>query len=565
MNALLQTRPSAQAQARPDQTAVVWKNTGTSYGELERWSNRLAQFLVTAGCRRGDRIGLLMPKTPAAIIGILGTLKAGAAYVPLDPSDPGARLARTLESADCRWILAAGRVGQRLDEALAAARLKRKPLIGWLDDGAAPDADLQVLFTRPDLDAFLDSAPAVHIGAQDLAQILFTSGSTGTPKGVMITHASILHLISWAERYFGTVRSDRIAQQAPLRFDLSTMDVFGALSSGASLWLVPPELSVLPTKLADFVRDSELTQWLLVPSLLNLMAKFDVVRHGDFPALRRIMFAGEVLPTPTLIYWMSRLPHVQFTNLYGPTETTICSSYYSVPQCPADECAPIPIGTACEGEELLVLDERGQPAVDGEVGELCIGGPGLSPGYWNAPERTRSAFISLGNGTHATKRLYKTGDRARRGADGLYYFCGRADMQIKSRGYRIELGEIEAALHTLPELRESAVVAIDSGGFEGSLICCAYAPVADAGMSPQNLRRRLAGLVPHFMLPAHWQQYEVLPKNANGKLDRFRLRREFSESLALQDDSTAADLSQSAEGLRPGPRRSGSERGLSIE
>jgi acyl-coenzyme A synthetase/AMP-(fatty) acid ligase len=257
------------------------------------------------------------------------------------------------------------------------------------------------------------------------------------------------------------------------------------------------------------------------------MANFDVLRQDDFPALRRVLFAGEVLPTPTLIYWMRRLPHVQFTNLYGPTETTIVSSYYTVPRCPADEREPIPIGAACGGEELMVLDEQLRPVAEGEMGDLYIAGVGLSPGYWRDPEKTSSVFVPWRDPAGTVGRIYRTGDLARRGADGLFHYVGRADTQIKSRGYRIELGDIETALHSLPGLRESAVVAIKSDGFEGWLICCAYVPAAEDGASPESLRKGLAGLLPAHMLPARWQRYEILPKNDNGKCDRPRLKDDF--------------------------------------
>src|SRR5206468_830593 len=227
-------------------------------------------------------------------------------------------------------------------------------------------------------------------------------------------------------------------------------------------YLVPPDLSLFPTRLADFIRSNQLTQWFSVPSLLTYMANLDAIRFGDFPDLKRLLLCGEVLPTPTLIHWMRRLPHVRFTNLYGPTETTIVSSYYTVPICPTDEREPIPIGTACDGEELLVLDGQLRPVAPGDIGELYIRGVGLSPGYWRDLEKTRSAFLPYPGGAGPQDRIYKTGDLARRGADGLVYFVGRADTQIKSRGYRIELGEIETALHSLPGLRESAVVAIQS-------------------------------------------------------------------------------------------------------
>jgi amino acid adenylation domain-containing protein len=554
MTMLLQQGVTAQAQARPEATALVFKNTRLTYGAIEEASNRLAWMLIAAGCRPGDRVGLLMPKMPAAIVAMLGALKADAIYVPMDPASPAARQARVLEVSDFRCILAAGPVERNLRDALTAARLTQRPRIGWLDEGPPAEGDPAPAFRLRDLSSYPATAPACANTDGDVAHILFTSGSTGIPKGVMITHASVAHFLRWANRYFETAPSDRISQHPPLHFDLSTFDIFGTLWAGAELHLVPQELNLLPHKLAQFIREARLTQWFSAPSVLNLMAKFDVIAQNDFQSLRRVMWCGEAIPTPTLIHWMRRLPHVRFTNLYGPTEATIASSYYAVPRCPRDEREPIPIGDACDGEELLVLDGRLQPLAPGDIGDLYIRGTGLSPGYWRDQEKTDSVFLPCPGGAGPRDRIYKTGDLARRGADGLFYFLGRADTQIKSRGYRIELGEIEAALHSLPALRESAVVAIQSDGFEGWLICCAYVLASDCVVSVENLRKDLARLLPGYMLPIRWTRLEALPKNANGKIDRPRLKNAFlvAESRQAQiempspDDASRADRMVSA-------------------
>jgi len=275
-----------------------------------------------------------------------------------------------------------------------------------------------------------------------------------------------------------------------------------------------------------------------VPSLLSYMAKFDVVQFNDFPALQRLLWCGEVFPTPALRYWMTRLPHATFTNLYGPTETTIASSYYTVPTCPEDESEAIPIGTPCEGEELLVLSETLRPVSPGEVGNLYIRGVGLSPGYWRDPEKTRAAFVPNPMSPDPGDRLYRTGDLAKTGADGLVYFLGRADSQIKSRGYRIELGEIETALNSMDFIQECAVVAIPTDGFEGTVICCAYVPRPAVSVTPAVVRKELARVLPSPMLPSRWMAFERLPRNANGKFDRRQLQEAFAN-----DETVAAEQS----------------------
>jgi len=525
MNQLLQSWITRQAQRRAEATAVVLGAERLSYGELEEASNRLARLLVEAGCRRGDRVCLYLPKSPAAVIGLLGILKADCAYVPIDASSPAARVAKILDASNPRLLLAAGHVVGALNDLLQNKELA----VGWLGREGPQGHHFPCRFTWADVQSYSAETPVAHNTPEDIAHILFTSGSTGTPKGVVIPHANVIHFVNWAVEYFGISPDDRVSGHSPLHFDLSTFDMFGAFAAGAQLHQVPAELNLLPNKMAAFIRDAALTQWFSVPSALSYMAQFDVVKLGDFPALRRLMWCGEVFPTPSLVYWMKRLPHVTFTNLYGPTEATIASSYYTVPACPTDDKAAIPIGQPCAGEQLYVLDEQLRPVPVDEIGDLYIGGVGLSPGYWNNPEQTRAVFVPNPFATTPGERIYKTGDLAKVGADGLVYFIGRCDSQIKSRGYRIELGEIETALHALPLLQEVAVVAIDADGFEGKQICCAYVPVAETDVSPLILRKELSKAVPAYMLPSRWRAFAKLPVNANGKIDRRQLRELFQQ------------------------------------
>jgi amino acid adenylation domain-containing protein len=525
---LLQQWVTRQAERRPDATAVVMHGTRLTYEELEASSNRLARCLKAAGCAPGDRVGLLLPKSPLALVSMVGVLKADCAYVPLDPSSPAARVRKIVESAAPRVILAEARTAALSSEVLSDPAWRKSLAVGWMARDRAAGEMLEPAFSLEDV-LRLPSGPLDYRNqSTDAAHLLFTSGSTGTPKGVVIAHRNVIAFVEWATQYFQLGPTDRLSGHPPLHFDLSTFDVFGTFASGAQIHLVPPEINLAPQALAQFIRGSALTQWFSVPSLLSYMAKFGVVEFNDFPTLRRLLWCGEVFPTAALRYWMARLPHVTFTNLYGPTEATIASSYYTVPGCPDDDATPIPIGRPCAGEELLVLDEALRPVVPGEVGDLYIRGVGLSPGYWRDPHKTRAAFLPNPSSSDPADRLYRTGDLARVDAEGLVYFLGRADSQIKSRGYRIELGEVETALNALTLIQECAVVALPTAGFEGTVICCAYVPRAGVAVTPAAVRKELAKVLPAPMLPSRWQVFERLPRNANGKFDRRALQEAFS-------------------------------------
>jgi amino acid adenylation domain-containing protein len=518
VTALLQEYVARQAEARPDDVALVMGGERMTYRELEAASNRLARLIREAGCARGDRVCLFVPKTPAAIVAELATLKADCAYVPIDTSSPAPRVELIVESAEPSLVLVSRPAAKLLDEVLEG----RTITVGSLDEAPLAGERFTSTFSATDQAAQSAEPLAWENTTDDAAHILFTSGSTGTPKGVVIKHANVVAFVEWAVDYFGTKPGDKISGHPPLHFDLSTFDIYGTFLAGAELHLVPAVANLVPHKLAELIRESELTQWFAVPSIFTFMAKFGVVEPGAFPSLERVLWCGEVLPTPILIEWMKAVPQATFTNLYGPTEATIASSYYTMPSIPAN-----PIGVPCTEEELIVLDEKLQPVGAGEIGDLFIGGVGLSPGYWRDEEKTAAAFLP--DPRADGERIYRTGDLAKVQDDGLVYFLGRADSQIKHRGYRIELGEIETALGALEELAEVAVVGVDTSGFEGTAICCAYAPAAGKSADPVRIGEQLRKVLPPYMVPGRWLALEVLPKNVNGKIDRRGLRELFEQ------------------------------------
>lgn len=523
------------ADGRPNGRAIVHPDAALSYEALERTSNRIARALLDAGCERGDRVALLLPRAPMTIAALVGVLKADCIYVPLDLRSPAARLAHVLRTCEPAVLLAGPSTEDRLRELVQAGGTEGPLRLGWmgrelprlsealderdagqtarrrLEEPAFSLADVELLPADP-LDWRNDS--------DDPAYILFTSGSTGRPKGVVITHRNVISFIEWAVRYFGLDSTDRLGGYTELTFDLSTFDIHATFAAAAELHLVPDELKLLPPKVVEFMRRAELTHWLSVPSFLEYVARFESLMQGDLPSIRWITWCGDVLPTASLLYWMERLPHASFANLYGPTETTVASSYYEVPWSLPDPSMPVPIGRACDGEELLILDEDLRPVPAGKVGQLYIRGAGVSPGYWRDPERTAEAFLPDPDPRRPGDRIYRTGDLARIDEAGNAHFHGREDHQIKTRGYRVELGEVEAALHTLPEIERCAVVGFRAPQAPGRLMGCAYVSPNGVPHPGPRLKERLTTVLPDYMIPIRWKPVDDLPLNDRGKVDR---------------------------------------------
>jgi len=516
MTGLLHDYVTEAARSRPHARAVIGEDRTFTYAELDEHSNRIASVLRDHGCVRGDRVALLMPTSASAVATLVGVLKAGCAYVPLDPAGGVLRTAAMLRQCEPRVLLAGDckpEVLRDLDNAGV--------VLGWLGPGPTPDG---ATFDLGDIQSAPADVPVSDVGPDDLAYILFTSGTTGSPKGVPIRHRSARAFTDWAVEHFDLGPADRLSGHTALTFDLSIFDVFVTFGAGAELHLVPKKVRLLPHEVSNFIQERRLTLWFSVPSQLAYVARFDALGTEDLDSLRHVVWCGDVLATPSLLYWKRRLPGVTFTNLYGPTETTVASSYHTVPESFDDPTVPIPIGTACAGEEILVLDEKLTPVSEGSVGDIYIGGVGLSPGYWRDPVRTEEVFIRDPRSTDGPERLYRTGDRGRLGPGGVVNFLGRADFQIKTAGYRVEPAEVEGAALALPEVAACVVVAVTVDDFSGSAVGCVYVPAGGTSPRAAEMKKRLGATLPAFMVPSRWLAVDALPLDSRGKVDRVQSR-----------------------------------------
>ena len=506
------------AQAWPQQIAVEEETGRTiTYQALAALSDRLCDRLRHMGVCRGDRVGLYLPKSIDAVAAIFGVLKAGAAYVPVDPGAPAARNAYILNDCGVRVLVAERSLAEKLRAEIAASAAGPHLL---LLDGVAGGRALRLALDELDQNDPAPAAVTEPVQADDLAYILYTSGSTGKPKGVMLSQLNASSFVDWCSELFQPNASDRFSSHAPFHFDLSILDLFLCLKHGATLILIGTELGKEPARLAAFIAEKRITSWYSTPSILSLLTQYGKLAQHDYSAVRLVLFAGEVFPIKHLKALRQILPAPRYFNLYGPTETNVCT-YYEIPRhIPEEQNRPYPIGKICSHLESMVVDESGRPVIAGQEGELCIRGSGVMQGYWNLPERTATAFlVDIGN-----QRWYKTGDIVLEAVDGNYIYVGRRDRMIKKRGYRVELGEIEAGLYRHPAVKEAAVVALadeDQGVRVKAYLSCKE---GETRPSLVELKRFCAENLPVYMVPDLFAFQEALPKTSTDKIDYRKLQ-----------------------------------------
>jgi amino acid adenylation domain-containing protein len=505
------------ARVRGDHPAVVDPGVGSvGYAELEELSNLLRDRLRRLGVGPGDRVGIYLRKSIDAVASIFGILKAGAAYVPVDPGAPAERNAYILHDCGAAAVVLERDFAKGFEEALAGLGGATPPCL--VLDGTRAGASLGEALARAQAADPAPRGPALVPAPDSLAYILYTSGSTGRPKGVMLSHRNAVSFVDWCSSVFEPRPDDRFSSHAPFHFDLSILDLYVALKHGATLVLVGAETGKDPARLAPLIAEQRITIWYSAPSILSLLAQYGDLPSRDYSTLRSVLFAGEVFPVKHLRALQKLWPAPDYYNLYGPTETNVCTYHPIPPEIPDDRTQPYPIGRVCSHLRARVVDERGGDVAAGLEGELCIEGPGVMQGYWNLAEQSARAFLADSTG----ERWYRTGDIVTEDGDGVYTYLGRRDRMVKRRGYRVELGEIEACLYRHPTVAEAATVALpdeDGVRIKAFLAC-------REGKRPSliELKRFCSEHLPLYMVPDLFSFQPTLPKTSTDKIDYQKLK-----------------------------------------
>jgi D-alanine--poly(phosphoribitol) ligase subunit 1 len=486
--------------AVPDRPAHISAGRILTYGELGRRSTALAQYLLDEHPDDRSPVAVVGHKEPEMLVAFLGAAKAGRPYVPIDTSLPVHRQQRIIEVAGAGTVLTPTRVDVLSDIGASSAAPQR---------------------------------PLAHPDASDLLYIIFTSGSTGEPKGVCISHACLASFVTWmlAEHQF-VPGGETFLNQAPFSFDLSVMDLYLSLVTGGTLYSLTADDVASPAQLYRTLKASQATVWVSTPSFAQLCLADPGFSSGMMPAVRRFLFCGETLAPTVAEQLLNRFPAAQVWNTYGPTEATVATTSVRVTRATLEMFPALPVGVPKPGTQILIRDEGGRNLSAGQRGEVVVVGPNVSPGYLGAPELTARAFFDLDK-----QRAYRTGDYGRL-LDGLLFFDGRIDGQVKVNGYRIELGDVEANLRADALVRDAIVVRVARPGRPDSLaafvVLTASSPDAERDII-RGLRTRLAERVPTYMLPRTFRLLDRFPMTSNGKADRQSL----AASLGHQVDSHA--------------------------
>jgi amino acid adenylation domain-containing protein len=517
------------AERAPESEAASFGDASLTWAGLAGASDRLAGVLREAGVRRGDRVAILSRKGLISPTAIHGIMRAGAAYVPLDPFAPAARQALILEDCGIRHLVGDRQAAPML-RGLTASGTKLEGIVG-VDAGTVPGV-ATVSWDEVDGAPALASDPGTI--ELDLAYVLYTSGSTGVPKGVTHTHRSALSFAEVAARTYGFRADDRMSNHAPLHFDLSTMDYFSAAVAGATTVVIPEVHTRLPASLSQLMEDQRLTVLYVVPLVLTHLLLHGALDQRDLSSLRWVLFGGEPFSPRHLRELMAALPTARFSNVYGPTEVNGVT-YWNVPSPPPASDEPLPIGGPFANVQMRIVDANDDAVGEGEVGELWVRTPSMMAGYWGRPDLDEGAFARVDVGQGTVDHVYhRTGDLVRLRVDGVLDFIGRKDRQIKTRGYRVELDEVEAAFASHGAVAAAASFGISAS--DGSQRIHAAVTLREEGLvDEKTLMGHAASMLPRYALPERLSILDVFPRTSSGKIDRLALRDRAMSSPSLSD------------------------------
>ena len=488
------------AETNPDKIAFIEETRSVSYSDLLQRSMQIGTSIARKGFF-GKPIIVYIEKSVACIEAMLGVVYSGNYYSVIDTNMPADRLSLIISTLSPAAVLTQRGISFPFS-------LNNLNFI-YIEDCETTDQKTLSLIR----DRMIDTDPLY---------VLFTSGSTGVPKGVVVTHRNVLAYTKWVCKTFDITGETIFGSQVPFYFSMSVTDVFSTLSAGASFVILPKYLFMFPVKLLQFMNDYKVNTIYWVPSALSIVANIKALDVVPIPSLRKILFAGESMPVKQLNVWRRHFPDALFANLFGPTETTDICSYYIVDRVfQNDEI--LPIGKHCDNCDVLVLNDAGEEASDGEEGELCVRGSFVVPGYYNDPEKTSAVFVRNPLNNAYPEIIYKTGDIVKYNEKGELLYLGRRDSQIKRMGYRIELGEIETAVGSAEEIKEICCI-FDKKKSEIVLLYEGNASVKEV--------ESVAGVaVPEYMVPDLVLKIDRMPHNANGKIDRLFLIQNYKQYI----------------------------------
>ncbi|EQA4238287.1 non-ribosomal peptide synthetase [Serratia marcescens] len=494
---IIHARFKWQSNATPDLVALRCDNNALTYQKLDQYTDALAERLISHGIKPGDIVGVYLNKGMDLVISLLGILKAGACYLPLDPYYPVNRLAYMIDHAGTRLVITSGVLDQALKDASQRCE--------WLD------------ITRLDLTLPLASA-LPKVSGSNLCYVMYTSGSTGKPKGVMVSHRTVVQYLKWMQAAFNLCQHDVVLNQSSFSFDVSVWEIFWPLMTGASCALIDEEMKYDPLLMANFIRRHRVTVAQFVPTALRIIVDADVV--GDCRTLTHIFAGGEALPQ-SLVDDLSRQFSGQIHNLYGPTEATIFACHW--PCLPEQGEGMVPIGRPIPHARAYVLDNALKPVQPGNCGELYLGGDILAKGYLHAETLTLERFVKDPFIPGENHKMYRTGDLVKCLDDNVLEFIGRVDDQVKVRGHRIELAEIEMHLQALPQISHAAVIVEFNQNNKIPTLSAFYVSRHQQPVNVQEVKSALAKSLPFFMLPSRFISLDKMPIHPNGKVDKSNL------------------------------------------